>query len=174
MPEIWKPIARWEGKYEVSSFGRVRSLPRLVKGKHRTGTEFMRTVPERILKPGRLGRYGHLQVVLGSRARSENSSVHRLVAEAFLGPRPEGLDIRHLDGNAGNNQVDNLAYGTRSQNNQDSVRLGKHRLTLEQAAELRAARAGGATLKALAQQYEISVSWVHKIANNGAYICDAI
>lgn len=52
---------------------------------------------------------------------------HTLVAEAFLGPRPEGLEVRHLDGNALNCSVSNLAYGTRSDNMLDMVRHGMHR-----------------------------------------------
>ena len=71
------------------------------------------------------GPYRRVQIVRDGRV-IKNAKVHHLVAEAFLGPRPEGLDIRHLDGDPLNNRADNLAYGTRSENIQDTVRHGTH------------------------------------------------
>lgn len=54
-----------------------------------------------------------------------------LVGEAFLGPRPDGLETRHLDGNPANNSARNLRYGTKSENAQDRVRHGHHENTLK-------------------------------------------
>src|SRR5690606_11217835 len=52
--------------------------------------------------------------------------VHRLVMEAFVGPLPEGMEVRHLDDDPDNNALSNLVYGTRSENLEDRVRLGTH------------------------------------------------
>lgn len=69
-----------------------------------------------------VGRYGHLRVRVEGRAYS----VHCLVLEAYLGPRPEGLVARHLDGNPGNNSWTNLVWGTQSENMLDAVAHGTH------------------------------------------------
>lgn len=111
-PERWLPITGYEGLYEVSDLGRIRSFPR-------QGTD------GRVLKAFP-GKYGHLHLTLWSQRRSKAVFVHWVVAEAFIGPRPADLEIRHLDGNAGNNRAINLAYGTSSENEIDKVRHGTH------------------------------------------------
>ena len=102
--ERWRPVAGGEG-YEVSDFGRVKSL---------------RWTPPRILKPGP-SNYGHLSVVLGPR---NTRMVHQLVLIAFVGPRPPKMEVRHLDGNPANNRLENLCWGTRSDNIRDAIRHG--------------------------------------------------
>ena len=57
---------------------------------------------------------------------SHTRLVHRLVLEAFVGPRPEGMVARHLNGDPGDNRLENLAWGTQSENNYDKVRHGTH------------------------------------------------
>lgn len=106
-PEEWRPIPRYEGWYALSSAGRVRN--------DRNG---------RILAGWKL-KSGYRMVILGGRG-GEQRYVHQLVAEAFIGPRPPGLDVRHLDGNKDNCSRANLAYGTRSQNIYDAVEHGTH------------------------------------------------
>ncbi|HEY1174793.1 MAG TPA: HNH endonuclease signature motif containing protein [Phytomonospora sp.] len=70
---------------------------------------------------------GHLSVGLYPLPRNKvTRHVHALVARAFLGPAPEGLEVRHLDGDKAHNGVENLAYGTRSENVLDRVRHGTH------------------------------------------------
>jgi hypothetical protein len=64
-------------------------------------------------------RLGHSTVYLG---RKDQRYIHRLVLEAFVGPCPDGMECRHLDGNPGNNRLDNLAWGTRAENQADSIR----------------------------------------------------
>lgn len=117
--ERWLPVVGYEGYYEVSDRGRVRSLPRLTrKGNLQDG---------RILRPsGRKSGYRRVDLWVNGVGRTH--LVHGLMMEAFAGPRPEGMEIRHLDGNPGNNYwPGNLAYGTRSENQQDTVRHGRHR-----------------------------------------------
>lgn len=113
------PIVGFEGKYEVSDHGRVRSLSRRIPyGDNGATTGRV----GRILKPCSVGK-GHLAVNLG---REHMVKVHLLVLEAHIGPRPNGLLGLHRDGNVQNNCLSNLYWGTYSDNNFDSVRHGTH------------------------------------------------
>jgi hypothetical protein len=117
--ETWRPIAGWESLYEVSDLGRVRSLPRQTPNGMRGG---------KILKPVARNKYGHVRVSLHASGRSSMlRQVHQLVAEAFIGECPDGMEPRHGDGDPGNNAASNLSYGTKSENCLDSVRHGTHR-----------------------------------------------
>lgn len=75
------------------------------------------------MKP-RLGTSGRLSVSLSVGGKERTFDVHTLVAEAFLGPRPVGLEINHIDGVATNNRSDNLEYCTRRENMRHAYRLG--------------------------------------------------
>ena len=112
--EIWKYVPGYEGKYVVSNMGRVKSLERKVRSVNwYTGKEFFRTVKERILKPGP-SNSGHLSVVLGH--GEAGKQVHQLVMKAFVGDPPEGMEVRHLNGDPTDNRLENLEYGTRTEN----------------------------------------------------------
>lgn len=118
--EIWVPIEKWEGLYEVSNRGRVRSLPRVREPT--PGVKKSRlTWPGQILKSS--SRHaGHQVVSLRDSPRHESEYLHRLVARAFL-PNPNNYPlVRHLDDNPKNNDVTNLAWGTYSDNSQDRWR----------------------------------------------------
>ncbi len=145
--EIWKAIPGYEGAYEVSNLGRVRSRDRLV----RVGHGAFRTLRGRVLRPAP-GRTG-LCVVVG---KGNTRQVHSLVAAAFIGPRPPAADVRHLDGDPTNNCATNLAYGTRSENNRDVVYHGRRRLSVEQVRQLRARAAFGF---AYGERYQIALAW---------------
>lgn len=118
--EIWKPIPGFNDWYEASSLGRVRSKPRTLL--RSDGTEQRRRGT--VLKPGR--SRGYPTVVLCNNTKRSAQNVHSLVAAAFLGPRPEGAHVRHIDGSRDNNVPENLVYGTRSENTLDSVKHGTH------------------------------------------------
>ena len=136
--EIWKDIPGYEGRYQASSLGRIKSLKRKVRGENPyTRKEFFRTVPERILRPGRFCKCGHVSVVLGH--KTAGKPVHQLVAFTFLGPRPEGLDILHINGNPLDNRAENLMYGTRTANILDVYFQGKawRKLTIYDVVEVR-------------------------------------
>jgi HNH endonuclease/NUMOD4 motif len=111
--ETWRPVPGFEGLYEVSNFGRVRSLGR----PSRNG---IRSFSPRMLRPGP-SNYGHLSVVLG---RRNTRMVHQLVLQAFVGSRPLGMEVRHLDGDPTNNRLENLCWGTRTENIHDAMRHG--------------------------------------------------
>ena len=108
MKEIWEPIKGYEGLYEVSSLGRVKSLKRKVE--NNGGLQMRR---ETIL---RASGKTHLGVTLCKNGKTKRLSVHRLVAEAFV-PNPEGKPVvDHIDTNPKNNSVDNLRWVTTQEN----------------------------------------------------------
>ena len=97
--EIWKPVAGYEGRYEVSNFGRVKSL------------NYMRTGKEKILRLQN-GAHNYQIVCLTKDGKERMHYIHRLVAEAFI-PNPENLpQINHIDENRFNNCVENLEWCT--------------------------------------------------------------
>lgn len=116
--EEWRPVLGAEDSYEVSDLGRVRSVDRYVRCGWRGAGR--RLVLGRILRPGRMVS-GHLSVAIG---KNNSRTVHSLVMQAFVGPPPEGLEVRHLDGVPSNNVRSNLKYGTRSENIEDDYRHG--------------------------------------------------
>ena len=111
MKEIWKAIKDYEGKYEVSNLGRVKSLERT--------SRLNRKIKERILAP-REYTGGYLRVQLSRK----DFYIHRLVAETFI-PNPENKSqVNHIDGNKRNNRVDNLEWNTPLENNLHAIRTG--------------------------------------------------
>ena len=76
----------------------------------------------KILKPSKISKYGHLCIALCNNGKMHRRLVHRLVLETFVGPCPDGLECRHLDGNPANNRVENLRWGTRIENIRDQSR----------------------------------------------------
>jgi len=159
--EIWRDIPGYEGAYQVSSLGRVRSMDRMVRVCPH-GLEAKRLVKGRVLRPGRTNS-GHLSVVLGHGAHG--SQVHDLVARAFLGPRPEGMDICHIDGDPTNNCVDNLRYDTRTENILDVYRVGGRwrKLTLEDMREIKELLRTGLSGVEIARLFSVSPSTVSAI-----------
>jgi hypothetical protein len=120
-------VIGYEKLYEVSSYGRVRRLPSVVTQISRWGGMVDRRFRERLLVQTVDKRaYGRLQVRLcrGTKKDQKTRLVHQLVAEAFISSRPAGYEVAHLDGDAANNCVENLAYQTAKQNTADKVRHG--------------------------------------------------
>lgn len=116
MKEEWRPVVDFEGYYEVSSLGVVRSIDRYI-----ITTGGRRFVKGKLLKP-RLDRYGYLRVNLVKQGYRKTYTVHRLVALAFL-PNPNKLtQINHIDENKLNNRVDNLEWCTVKYNNNYGTR----------------------------------------------------
>lgn len=121
-PERWLPVVGYEGFYEVSDHGRVRSVDRTVK--FRDGRVFSYTSQLRSQTPQ--VPYGHMAVGLKRKGKRRTVRVHRLVLEAFVGPCPPGMEGCHNDGNPANNHVSNLRWDTSSANKQDVLRHGRH------------------------------------------------
>ena len=111
----WRPIPGWEGHYEVSVNGEVRSLDRVTtKGQRLRGK----------LKAPNVMPNGYLLVGLYRGRQRSADTIHRLVMVAFQGPCPAGYEVCHRNGKRDDNRLANLYYGTRSQNNYDRVRHG--------------------------------------------------
>lgn len=111
MTEIWKPIKNYEGCYEISNLGRVKSLSRQVKGG--------RITEELILRPI-TNSHGYLQVDLCLSGKMKHHKIHRLVAEAFI-PNDDDTKntVNHKDYDKFNNRVDNLEWLSNRENVQD-------------------------------------------------------
>ena len=114
--EIWKDVVGYEGLYQVSNLGRVRSVDRIVNG--RWGNNFVKGL---ILKPYTVK--GYKQVHLSKNNKKTHYKIHRLVAETFI-PNPYKLpQVNHKDEDKTNNCVENLEFCTQSYNNNYGTRL---------------------------------------------------
>ncbi len=109
--EIWKPVVGFEGIYEVSNMGRVK---RVAAGRA--------TRPGRMLKP--FDNSGYRMVDLHDNGRRRSVLVHHLVLEAFVGPRPDGMEGCHNNGNPTDNHLENLRWDTALNNMKDKDRHG--------------------------------------------------
>lgn len=121
MSEIWKPVVGHEERYEVSDQGNVRSLGWV-------GTDTLgrvRTWPAGPMKPTKAS-HGYPVVDLKSPAGSSKRMVHHLVLEAFVGPRPEGHEACHGNGDREDARLENLRWDTHSANIRDAVAHGSH------------------------------------------------
>lgn len=122
MSERWLPIAGFEDSYQISDRGRVRSLDR-----HRLNGKGGQILWRgRVIKPYLQRRTGHVLYNLWRNCAQTKVQAHRLVLETFVGPGPLGHECCHRDGNPQNNWVENLYWGTRSENVHDAVRHGTH------------------------------------------------
>lgn len=152
--ELWLPVNGFPNT-EVSDLGRVRSLFR--------GSLKMRSL---FTRPD-----GYVTLQLQNKQERRNYRVHVLVMEAFVGPKPPGLDVNHKDGDKGNNRLSNLEYITRSENHRHAFRLGlakspftgvsgdAHHNTKITDADVRALResfAQGVSRRTLATRYGLS------------------
>ncbi|MCC2030629.1 NUMOD4 motif-containing HNH endonuclease [Microbacterium allomyrinae] len=118
--EEWRAVVGYEGVYEVSDHGRVRSLNRLdSRGRRRRG---------QMLRPA-THKEGYRHVSLRRDGVAKTRKVHLLVLAAFVGPRPIGLVGCHRDGDPGNNEVRNLRWDTQRSNVLDSVKHGTHHMS---------------------------------------------
>ena len=169
--ERWRPVVGYEGLYEVSNWGRVRSLARSVKGKG--GSYYIKPGRVLILVPS---RYVYLDVCLSDKdGHSQSLRVAGIVAAAFIGPRPGGQQIDHKDGDKKNNCVWNLRYLTPKQNinadNYDRKILcgeanGFSKLTREDVVEIKRLALEGMSQSAIGKQFNIHQTHVGKIIND--------
>ena len=119
MSKEWRPVVGYEGFYDVSDIGEVRSVERVVAcGKG------VRVVPGSVLKP-QINEWGYENVCLSKNNKKQNRQVHRIVAEAFINPCG-GEQINHIDGNKRNNTTSNLEWCTGSENVKHAYENGLH------------------------------------------------
>lgn len=112
---LWRPVLGFDG-YEVSNDGMVRSWrPERNFGK--------RPLAPRLLCANR-DADGYTKAVLYINGKRHDKRVATLVAEAFVGPRPDGMVVRHVDGDRSNDRAGNLLWGTPKENSEDAKRHG--------------------------------------------------
>lgn len=173
--EEWRPVPGAEGRYEVSNLGRVKSLKRVVSCGLQHGKLRTRTVPEKILSPCKdTDGYDLVRFSWKEKEKPRPCTVHKLVAMAFLGPRPEGCWVLHGPKGKEDNSIENLYYGTPVQNVKDKWRDGtviigeKHHKAKLKEVDVIAIRdlyRQGLTQKAIAARYCVGVTAIAKIVN---------
>jgi hypothetical protein len=175
--EEWRPVVGYEGAYEVSSVGGVRSLDRWIDQRDNQGRPISKFYAGKVLTQ-KLTKVGYLTVGLSSLGKVQWFLVQRLVCVAFHGDPPTGAEAAHGDGNRTNNAVPNLRWASKAENAADRIRHGRGNqgeghfarlLTDEAVSEIRAltwAKRDGERTRRLAEHYGISVSHFLAIRRN--------
>lgn len=129
--EIWKPVKGYEGIYEVSNIGNVRSLDRsVIKYNALTKRDNILHIKGQIMKPS-INKYGYYYLSLSKDGNRKSHLVHRLVAEAFI-DNPNNLpQVNHIDENKLNNNVDNLEFITLEDNVKYSLNQEIYKMDLD-------------------------------------------
>jgi hypothetical protein len=167
--EEWRAVPGYEGIYEASDMGRIKTLARRLKTWYGT-----RACHEKILKTPPDKR-GYPKLALQKGRNVKWTTVHAVVARAFLGEPPKGHEVRHLDGNPSNCALSNLEYGTKLQNMRDQYRhgtrvfgerVGKSNLSQELAEWIRESSQVGPEIHAVTG---ISLSTISRIKRGVSY-----
>ncbi len=164
--EIWLPIPGCEGAHSVSNLGRVRSEPSVIA--RRSGAQA--GTAKTILKPSISKSHGYAVVNIVRYGKRQPYLIHRLVAETFLGPCPDGMECAHGDGNRENASLSNLRWATPAQNNFDDKlahgtllngsKVGNAKLG---ESEVKAIRADCRSHSLIAKDFSVSQSLVSRI-----------
>lgn len=117
--EIFRDIPKYEGLYQISNFGKVKSLDRIINSGIKYNSKVLRK--GRILKSC-TDKYGYLKVLLHKDGVKKNKNIHRLVASSWLNDFSESKQVNHKDGNKLNNYVGNLEMLTNDENIAHGVR----------------------------------------------------
>ena len=125
--EIWKDIDGYEGIYQVSNMGQVRSCDRYVSIRN----NHKRLIKGILLRQRKNARHGYCDVKLCLNSIYHTVMVHKLVANAFLNCCDKSLEINHIDGNKQNNAVYNLEFVTRKENIHHAIRIGLTKIGAE-------------------------------------------
>ena len=170
--EVWKDIPGFEGRYAVSTMGRVKSLPRYVNCRWDND----KYVPEKILRATpKSNNSPYLTVPLGL---GKNRNVHILVLETFIGSRPDGMETRHLNGNRNDNRLENLAWGTRQENIADRGTHGNNlpgernpnsKLTESDVLKIRKLHTNGYSYSEIGKQFNITKTNVYYIVKRKSW-----
>lgn len=167
--ERWLPVVGFEGAYEVSDLGRVRTVQRLVRSaRSRSG---LRTVASKLRSVNGLLN-GYPAVNLSRDGKTKMRPVHTMVLEAFVGPRPSEVhEGCHGDGDPKNNALGNLRWGTKRENKADAFmhgtalhgeKCGQAKLTVAVVMAIKASTLGAALL---ATQYGVCKQTIRRARN---------
>jgi hypothetical protein len=169
--EEWRPVVGFEGYYEVSDLGRVRSISRFV-----TAGYGLKYCDGRVLKPSNSRGYLKLMLTAGPKRRSV--TVHKVVADAFIGPLPEGFHVNHKDANKQNNSASNLEHVTPDGNIQHAVSLGlmsrgeSHglaKLTDQIVLQVRRLTKQGVTARELSERFGVHIETIHRVVQRKSW-----
>ena len=168
--EQWRPVVGYEGLYEVSDHGRVRSVDRVHTRKNHNGVHRVH-LKGKMLSQHQNSRTRYMQVSLCSQrtGRCVKCKVQLLVLTAFVGPKGDAYGCRHLDGDHTNNCLVNLAWGTQSENEKDKLKTGtdnsgsKHALAKLTAEKVLAIRRDPRSSIAIGDTYGVSRQCVRNI-----------
>lgn len=162
MAEEWKAVVGYEGLYEVSSAGRVRSLDRLDSiGRPRKGHE------------RKLSVWGRSITVSLDNGWSKTFAVHRLVLEAFVGPCPEEWEAHHKNGDLRDNRLENLQWGPLTEANRGSNRgtdNGMAKYTEADFEEMERRYMEGTHVAEIAEAFETSADMVYRVLRGEARV----
>lgn len=165
--EIWKDVVGWEGFYQVSNLGRVKSLTRrVVRSDGRVCW-----CQGQILKLNTSHNQGYLMVSLVRNSKYTHRLVHHLVLEAFVGPRIGKQEGCHEDGIKRNNRADNLRWDSRQGNCKDRVKHGVngHKLAPDQIKKIRRLRQRGLSQQAIADRFGVSQVMIGNIVRGDSW-----
>jgi len=121
--ERWLPVPGFETSFEISDHGRIRTVERLVWFTSKRGNRAQRRKRVKLISTP-VGNHGYCMAYLSADGKRLATTVHALVAETFLGPRPSGHDVCHFNGCKTDNRLTNLRYDTRANNHADKKRHG--------------------------------------------------
>lgn len=175
MKEIWKDIPGYEGFYQVSNMGNIKSLDRYIK--HQKGGN--RLIRGRFMKQ-QAQKNGYLSVMLQRDSKEKRISVHRLVALAFIKNQSGKPEVNHIDGNKLNNFANNLEWCTRVENYKHgrSLNLIKSikgennpaaKLNKSQVFDIVNLSKSGYSRKDMAEKYNVSISSIRRILINESW-----
>tara|TARA_R110002051_G_C8583101_1_gene477585 strand:+ start:170 stop:664 length:495 start_codon:yes stop_codon:yes gene_type:complete len=157
-----KDIKGYEGLYSISEKGQVfsRRCWRGIKNRQLTQS---------------LNSYGYVRVFLTKDSKTKGITLHKLMTTTFLGVRPEGEQVRHLDGNKLNNNINNLKYGTALENAEDrrihgktakGELIGSSKLSKKEVEDIRSRYNKRGDMVKLADEYKVSCANIYMIINN--------
>ena len=158
----WRPVLGFEGLYEVSSCGSIRSLQRIDRTKSRCGNLYTRTLSSVLLKPALI--HGYRYVILRKDGKSVNKKVSRMLCEAFHGPSVKGMQAAHLNNVRDDDRVDNLIWATNKENSAHKLIHGTQpmgetspnaKITEKQVKDARARHARGESFGSIARSFGV-------------------
>jgi len=178
--EQWKAIPGYEGIYEVSDFGGVRSIPRVVLCRM-ADKIIARKRKGKVLAPLVFSGTGYLGFQLSVGGKVKFALAHRLVATTFHGQPPQGMVCAHLDGSKTNNSASNLAWVSHAENQSHRIihgtsnrgaRAYQSKLTEADVRAALVARGCGETYREIAARYGVHISTIQHAINgkNWAYL----